>query len=237
MYYDIIPLMNKRNKPVSATHKVCLLLKERILNGDFAIGSFLPPEDELVRALSVSRASLREGIKQLEALGWLSIERGVGTRITQPDFTVLDSCLEFMARFELLRFNDVHALRRIIELEVVAEVTRHATPALIQKLRQANKAIFDKRDESAGYIDADVAFHNCLIDACPNPVYKYIMQGFQSYLSLSRQMSYAGPESTIEAIKAHDRIIDAIESGDVEAAKLALGDHFTVTEEQLSTNS
>ena len=224
--------MHTPTKPVSASAKVCGLLKERILNGEFAIGSFLPPEEELVRSLDVSRASLREGIKQLEALGWLRIERGNGTRVTQPDFTVIESSLEFMARFELLRFKDVHALRRIIELEAVSEVTRHATADIIQDLREANNKIAEQRNESAGYIDADVAFHNCLISACPNPVYAYIMQGFQSYLALSRQMSYAGPESTKNAIKAHDRIIDAIESGDVEAARTALCDHFDVTESQ-----
>ena len=226
----------RQKSPVSATHKVCLLLKERVLSGEFAIGSFLPPEDELVKELSVSRASLREGIKQLEALGWLQIERGNGTRVCQPNFSVLDSSLEFMARFEMLRFDNVHELRRMIELEVVTQVAPIADETLIQSLREANQAIFDQRHERAGYVDADVEFHRLLIEACPNPIYKYLMQGFDSYLSLSRQMSYQGAESTMHAIKAHERIIDALADNNVQAARRALSDHLDVTEQQLDMN-
>ncbi|NRA37082.1 MAG: FadR family transcriptional regulator [Planctomycetes bacterium] len=221
---------------VSASHKVCLLLKEHILTGEYVVGTFLPPEDELIRNLGVSRTSLREGIKQMEALGWLQIERGNGTRVRKPDFTVLDSCLEFHARFELLRFEDVHAMRRLIELEVVSQITPLASAEFIEELRAANKNIFDQRDQKAGYIDADVAFHDVMINACPNPIYKYIMQGFRKYLALSRQLSYSGPESVIETVKAHERIIDAIASGSVQQARETLLDHISVTEGQLQDN-
>lgn len=228
--------MHSSHRPLSASHKVCLLLKERILNGEFPLSSLLPAEDVLVHQLQVSRVSLREGIKQLEALGWLRIERGVGTRVTSPDFRVIESSLEFMARFEQLRFDDVHALRRLIELEVVVQAARHASAADIEKLKAANQAIRDQRHEAAGYIDADVAFHDCLMSCCPNPVYRYIMQGFQTYLMLSRQLSYCGPDSVLEAVAAHERIIDAIAAGDADAARQALREHFHVTEDQLAEN-
>src|SRR3954469_23798634 len=95
-------------KVLSTNGKVVLALREAILSGTYPVGTLLPPEDELIRQLEVSRVSLREGIKQLEALGWLRIERGNGTRVAQPGFSVIESTIDFLARFEVLRFEHLH---------------------------------------------------------------------------------------------------------------------------------
>ncbi len=156
-------------KVLSTNAKVVLALKEGILSGTYAVGALLPPEDELIRQLEVSRVSLREGIKQLEALGWLRIERGNGTRIVQPGFTVIENTVDFLARFEILRFEHLHQLRRLIEIESVMDVARNATPALVARLRAANQLIAKNHTIPEGYVDADVAFHDLHPRACAQP--------------------------------------------------------------------
>ena len=51
-------------------------LRRRILLGELADGSILPKEDELLREFPVSKPSLREAMRILEAEGLLRVRRG-----------------------------------------------------------------------------------------------------------------------------------------------------------------
>jgi DNA-binding FadR family transcriptional regulator len=220
-------------KVLSTNGKVVLALKEGILSGTYAVGTLLPPEDELIRQLEVSRVSLREGIKQLEALGWLRIERGNGTRIVQPGFTVVEHTVEFLARFEILRFEHLHQLRGLIEVEAAGEVARISTTAMVARLREANEAIARDHTRPAGYVDADVAFHDTLLESAPNPLFARLMSGFRKYLVLSRRLSFAGVEAVLDTVKAHHHIIDAIAAHDADGASTRMRDHLTSTLDQI----
>jgi DNA-binding FadR family transcriptional regulator len=220
-------------RPRSANAAVVHALRQSIIDGTYPPGALLPPEDDLARQLGVSRVPLREGIKQLEAIGWLKIERGTGTRVVSPDFSVIEGTVEFLARFEVLRFAHVHQLRRIIEVEVAGDLARERPDGLIERLRAANQAIADGRDQPTGYIDADVAFHDLLLDASPNPLFPRLLAGFRRYLTLSRQRSFAGPEAVDGAVRAHAAIVEAIAAGDQMAARAAMRSHLEVTATQL----
>jgi GntR family transcriptional repressor for pyruvate dehydrogenase complex len=222
-------------KVLSTNGKVVLALKESILSGGYPIGSLLPPEDELIRQLEVSRVSLREGIKQLEALGWLRIERGNGTRVTQPGFSVMENTIDFLARFEILRFEHLHQLRRVIEIETVQDLARSPPSGLVARLREANSLIVANHTTPAGYVDADVAFHDLLLEHSPNPLFSRLMAGFRKYLLLSRRLSFAGAAAVLETAAAHEAIIACIERRDVEASRRAMEDHLRITQDQIKT--
>jgi DNA-binding FadR family transcriptional regulator len=51
-------------------------IEDRILAGDLSAGDHLPDERDLSARLGVSRPSLRESLRVLEALGILEIRRG-----------------------------------------------------------------------------------------------------------------------------------------------------------------
>lgn len=219
--------------PLPAHAKVVQALKTGILDGTFPVDGLLPPEPDLLRHLGVSRVSLREGIKQLEALGWLRIERGNGTRVTRPDFRVMEDTIDFLSRFELIRFRHLHQLRTLIEVENVGHLARAPKKDLIADLRQLNAAIAADPTQPAGYVDADVRFHDRLLTAADNPLFPLLMAGFHKYQQLSRRLSYAGPESVADTVAAHGAIIDRIAARDVEGARAAMRDHLAVTEGQL----
>ena len=62
-------------------------LESRISNGDFAVGSLLPTENELAEALGVSRQTVRQAIALLRNKGRLSARKGVGTRVEAIEAT------------------------------------------------------------------------------------------------------------------------------------------------------
>ncbi len=220
-------------KALSANAKVVLALKESILGGTYPPNTLLPSEEALVKQLGVSRVPLREGIKQLEAIGWLKIERGNGTRVVQPDFSVIEPTLDFLSRFEIVRFQHLHQLRRLIEIENIQDVARAQPTGLVGRLRDANALIERQHAEPAGYVDADVAFHDLLVAVSPNPLFPRLLAGFRKYMLLSRRLSFSGPEAVLDTVRAHEAIIVTIENGDPAAAKSAMEIHLQVTGEQL----
>lgn len=64
------PVQNKSNHQLIADQ-----IKSLILNRELKVGDKLPPERELAELYNVSRTSVREGLKALEAIGVLEIRQ------------------------------------------------------------------------------------------------------------------------------------------------------------------
>src|SRR4051812_16438981 len=62
----------------SRTHQVREQLEAAIARGDYVPGDRLPSERELVELLGVSRVSVREAIRALEAVGMIEVRHGRG---------------------------------------------------------------------------------------------------------------------------------------------------------------
>lgn len=60
-------------------------LKRAIDRGEIALGTVLPPERSLARALAVSRATVVAAYDRLKAEGWLDSRQGSGTWVRRPD--------------------------------------------------------------------------------------------------------------------------------------------------------
>src|ERR687891_2273664 len=55
-----------------------------IVAGEYPPGSVLPSEAQLARMAGVSRLTVREAVKSLQARGVLRVEQGRGTFVNQP---------------------------------------------------------------------------------------------------------------------------------------------------------
>ena len=56
-------------------------LNQRISDGEFAVGDYLPSEDTLAKSYRVSRPTVRRALEQLERIGLIDRRRGDGTRL------------------------------------------------------------------------------------------------------------------------------------------------------------
>ena len=70
------PIQNKNTSQLIVDQ-----IKNMILSGKLKIGDKLPPERELAELYKVSRTSVREPLKALEAIGVLEIRQGGGIYI------------------------------------------------------------------------------------------------------------------------------------------------------------
>src|SRR5437879_990785 len=68
--------------PHTVTDAAIATIRARIEQGSYPVGSLLPAQRQLSDELQISRASLREALSTLEALGLVSIRAGKGVYVT-----------------------------------------------------------------------------------------------------------------------------------------------------------
>ena len=77
-------------------------LKQKILDGEYAIGSFLPTEAEFIETLGVSRTTLRRALEMLSREGFLRSTAGRGTEVmdfrTRQSLNTITSISETLQR-------------------------------------------------------------------------------------------------------------------------------------------
>ena len=76
-------------------------IKSLIIKQNLKSGDLMPTENELIEQLGVSRSSLREAIKSLEALHILDIRHGVGTFVSESSLVPMIRGLSFHTQLNL----------------------------------------------------------------------------------------------------------------------------------------
>jgi GntR family transcriptional regulator len=77
------PEMSTAPSPIPLYHQVFTVLRQRVLDGTYAPGARLAPEDELAAEFDVSRATIRQAVGELVRAGVLSRQQGRGTFVLE----------------------------------------------------------------------------------------------------------------------------------------------------------
>lgn len=192
-------------------------IRSEILAQRWVLGEKLPNEASLSSMLSVSRGTIREAVRVLVSQGYLETRQGSGTyvRSTADVGRPLD-----MARRAGLR--DQFEARLALEVEAARLAALRHTPEVISQLRAllVARGNYDGEDKVT-FIERDLAFHKAAIAASQNRAMIEIYDFFSMSITGTIE-STLGAEIPEPNMQAHVAIVDAIESGDPEAAGLAV---------------
>lgn len=208
-----------------------------ILAGTYAPDAPLPNETELAERSGVSRLTVREAMKALAAKQVVRIEHGRGTFVNPPTrWSALDPVL-LIARSS--HDEDKLALpRKLIEARRVVEVavaelaaerrTAEDLAALTSSLALMRAAAAS--NDVAAFVEADINFHNQVMDAASNNFITSMFDPLARILQLTRHQTSAHALVREHAISHHERILDALRHGAPVRAGRAMRDHMNQTE-------
>lgn len=128
---DVPPL--DRSKPLALYYQIAEVLRQRIESGELKPGEAIPTEEELQRLFGVSRATVRQAVRQLVTDGLLRLERPRGTFVTRPK---LQETLPELISFS----NEVRQQGLAPSARVLAVAVEPATPYVAQRLGVAEGA-------------------------------------------------------------------------------------------------
>jgi GntR family transcriptional regulator, transcriptional repressor for pyruvate dehydrogenase complex len=163
-------------------------IRNAVLDGRIEKGARLPNERELCRIFGISRSTLREGLRALEALGVVEVRPGAagGAFATEPRADQVGLALEAMIRFSDATARDLAELRVSFEGETAYWAAQRATSddiaALEEIVREYSTLIRDDGVPWPVLAALDVRFHDTIAQASHNQVRVAIMLGISRAL-------------------------------------------------------
>ncbi|MGU1807869.1 FCD domain-containing protein [Pseudomonas aeruginosa] len=218
-------------------------LEAMILEGTLKSGERLPAERVLAEQFGVSRPSLREAIQKLVAKGLLVSRQGGGNYVTESlGATFSDPLLHLLegnpeAQRDLLEF------RHTLEGSCAYYAALRATSLDHQRLTEAFEALqacYARNDQvSAEEGAADARFHLAIAEASHNTVLLHTIKGLFDLLRRNVVTNIGGmyaqrTETRAQLMEQHQRLYDAIISGQAELAREVSNQHIHYVQEVLA---
>jgi DNA-binding GntR family transcriptional regulator len=170
--------------------------------------------NQIADELSVSRSPVHHALTRLVGDGLVTVERRRGYFVRPLTVDVVVDAYDVRLALEV---GAAEASVGKASAEALAGLRRLLDPTVVAV---ADGTLVDKR----GYIHANQAFHQCLVDLAGNPLLSGIYARLPVNLLMERIL---GPGSTEvgPVAEEHIRIVEAFERPDLPAATQAIRDH------------
>ena len=188
-------------------------------------GGKLPSERRMSEALSVGRAALRHALKSLSLLGMVEVRPSTGTFLRNQPNDLLPHVIEWGLLLGERRTGEVIEARSALEVVLAQLAAARRSDQDVKDLRQLTDRM-QGADSATTYVQWDVEFHLTVARIAQNDVLAGILRSLQALLHVwaTRVITAAG--ETKSSFAMHTPILDAIATGDVECAGLAMQAHM-----------
>ena len=202
-------------------------LRDAIVRGDLTPGQKIRQE-ATAQQLGISLIPLREALKTLAS-------EGIVTYHPQRGY--------FVTELPAAAISDIYVVRDLLERKAEELAIPAMQPSdfevMAAELREQARAV-EERD-AVTMISTNRAFHFTIFERCGNAwLLRYVMQLWDTldpYRVLSYRRMWLQPDDKLlpeEILAEHDRILDALETGDPDRALLLLLEHRERSQEFLA---
>jgi DNA-binding FadR family transcriptional regulator len=195
-------------------------LAEQILTGTIQSGELLPNERELGEMSGLSRGSVREALRVLEAQGLVSTKLGrSGGRVASPaSGQTFQRSLDFFIRGQRISLAQMMETVEVLEPNLAELAARNRQDDDIAQLRAASDKL-RKTTTPARFVNANVHWHTAMAKASHNPLLIAIHDSFGPELLNPRISGFISDEVRTSVIRSVERIEMAIIASEAEAAR------------------
>jgi GntR family transcriptional repressor for pyruvate dehydrogenase complex len=220
-----------------ATDVVVRHLEQIIFSGELEPGDSLPSESELSAELGVSRLTVREGVRTLQARALLEVSHGRRPVVAHPNAAPLHDFFSASVRRDPRALLELLEVRLAIEVHTAELAARHATKADIAALEAALEAMRQDVDDEDAFNAADVRFHAAIAAASGNRMLSFIVEGMEEPLHTSRLASIQGfraqSADLAALVQSHQVIYERIAQRDATGAGDRMRHHLIGTRKDL----
>ena len=206
------------------------ILREKILEGELDEGADLPNERDLGVQSGLSRASVREALRILEGEGLITtrLGRNGGSAVVRPSSATIERSVGIFIRGQRIRFEAVLEARAAIEPPSARFAALHRAEADLQEIRNshAKLELASAASDVPAYVRANLDWHVQVVRASHNELLiAFISAVSQSVYVATDLEGFNSVEVRNAVIRAHLRVMEAIEAGDGDAAARRMGRH------------
>ena len=207
-----------------AFEEISAEIKRMIFLGVLKPGHILPSELQLAGQFGVSRQTVREALRRLEASGFIATQKGASGGPVVVD-TILNSMNDLFLDVFLSKKVTTEELTRArldIEKMVLKNVFRVRDEGKIARIRERLNETKRKLEEVSDGFEDNVRFHKLLAEATGNYVFVILMESLMTVVAHFHSVLKMDTGTIKNANCAHLRILDAIEKNDEPRAQAEL---------------
>ena len=212
-------------------------IRQLIVRGDLSDGESLGREPDLVERFGVSRPSLREALRILEAEGLITVKRGVlgGIVVHRPDERMTARTAALLLQARNVPLTDVYDARSMIEPVaarlVAASRSRKSAAAELRRLISEQLEVIDAPEE---FGLANSHFHARLVEMAGNQTLSIVAEMLNEIVARA-VTAVSQPDAGTEAgavrlrgLRSQARLVALIEDGEATAAEQHWSEHMAV---------
>ena len=229
------PRRRARKRPDQVIEQI----KNWIMDQGLRPGHRLPQEEALIAIFGVSRGTIREALKALEAQGLIRLRTGPGGGAFIGHVSE-ERAIELLGNYFFSRdvtIKDIYALRKLLEPEMAAGLVGRLDDAHYRRLEDTMsvysgppRSIEEERAQRMAELD----FHGILADACANPLLSFSCRFLHSLLKnlavCQRIYATAQPELRRQGRSYQVELLAALREGDAKRVRKVMYDHMREAE-------
>ena len=206
--------------------QIVTYIRDALFAGDLTPGDVLGSEGDLAKQFGVSRMSIRDALRSLEAMGIVDIKLGSkgGAAIADGSSDRFAAALAIQLVLIGVTKEDVLQARAVIERFAAGLAARNAGEEQLERMRgllDEAEANLDNPEETARLGEA---FHIAVAEAAGNDVLVAQLKAFRDAFWTPPRLP---DRSTAEyALRVHRDVFETIEAGDYKTAAELMAEHL-----------
>lgn len=204
-------------KGVSLQLKIIEFIKKYITENDLKDGDKLPSQKELTDLLGVSKSSLREAVKTLEANNILEVINGKGVYVKNSSMNIITSQISFKKEKESIL--ELLHVRKILEKEVIKLFIKNAQESEIQEIEDILKVIMTKYKNGEKQNKEDKEFHTKIYSCCHNKALCAVIFSIKELLVELWNFPLGLADPFTDTIPLHEDLFYALKNRDIRKAQ------------------
>lgn len=217
--------MAQRLRAPRASEVLAERIRRQIMSESLPAGALLPATDELMETHGVSRATVREAMRLLEAAGLIRVRRGRdgGIQVERPAPRLITRTLASGLYFEKSTVAELFEARLLLEPYVARRAAENANSTAVQALKAA---FVQTQGSGSRTMEQGVDFHSLVGRASGNSVLMFLTEALVQLIRFHTRIVHlpASELGTMEDV--HLRIVDLIARGDADGAGKVMRHHI-----------
>ncbi|MGE0075471.1 MAG: FadR/GntR family transcriptional regulator [Sphaerochaetaceae bacterium] len=204
-------------------------IKLYILDNNLKAGDLLPSETELSGTLGISRASIREAFRSLEALGIIVTAQGKGRYIRDFNYEAMVENLSYNLKIHVDDFRQIIDVRMALEesflkksMEILTEDDYKELELLLERMQ---RQVDDNLSEEE-LVKTHTLFHQKLYAKLNNNLLESLIGMFSTFQRFLTVMKRYKTSNYVEFIALHRDLITMLRSHDPSQVHDCLKQHF-----------
>lgn len=222
-------------------------IRKQIIAGTLKVGELLPAEGRLMEDFGVSRPTIREAFRILEAERLITVARGArgGAIIHAPDPNLISAYTLLVLQAERTTVEEIFSTRRLLEPPIAREVAVNGSADAVARLNEKLALERATVTDINAFTSAVASFHRTLVELSGNRPLIHVMEAITTVIEKHQAMvitqsrrgrGYDEILAAVEvAFKSQKKLIDLIGKGDGAGAEAHWRKHMDISHQIFMT--